>query len=98
MEPALSVAWAAGIMPLATAAPAPPLEPPAPRSWFQGLRVVPQAALSVSSVSPNSGEALRPRKQKPAARRRATRLESKSKTVPLKRSDPFDRGSPLTGA
>ena len=41
IDPPLSVAWAAGTMPLATAAAEPPLEPPAMRSSCQGLRVAP---------------------------------------------------------
>ena len=42
MEPPPSLAWATGTMPAATAAAAPPDEPPAVRSRFHGLRVVPQ--------------------------------------------------------
>ncbi|GAA3092309.1 hypothetical protein GCM10010449_15080 [Streptomyces rectiviolaceus] len=46
-EPAASVACAIGTTPAATAAPAPPLDPPALRSRFQGLRVAPYRTGSV---------------------------------------------------
>src|ERR1700761_301969 len=46
-EPPPSVPMASGVIPAATDAPAPPLEPPGVRSRFQGLRVIPQSALSV---------------------------------------------------
>src|SRR5918999_4983346 len=39
IEPAPSLPWASGPRPAATAAPAPPLEPPAVRAGFQGLRL-----------------------------------------------------------
>ena len=41
IEPPPSLAWAIGTMPAATAAPEPPLEPPAERDVSQGLRVAP---------------------------------------------------------
>ena len=41
IEPPPSLAWAIGNMPAATAAAAPPLEPPGERSRSQGLRVTP---------------------------------------------------------
>jgi hypothetical protein len=41
MEPPPSLALATGTMPLATAAAAPPLDPPAVNDVFQGLRVGP---------------------------------------------------------
>ncbi len=46
-EPAASVAWAIGTTPAATAAPAPPLDPPALRAGSQGLRVAPYSTGSV---------------------------------------------------
>ena len=41
IEPPPSLAWAIGNMPPATAAAAPPLEPPGERLVSQGLRVIP---------------------------------------------------------
>ena len=46
-EPPMSVPSASGTQPAATAAPAPPEEPPGVRSGFHGLRVMPQSGLSV---------------------------------------------------
>ena len=41
MEPPPSLAWATGTIPAATAAAAPPLDPPALCARLQGLRVGP---------------------------------------------------------
>ena len=41
IEPPPSLAWASGNMPPATAADAPPLEPPGERCVSHGLRVMP---------------------------------------------------------
>ena len=46
-DPPMSEPSAIGTQPLATATPAPPDEPPAVRSGFQGLRVMPHSGLSV---------------------------------------------------
>ena len=43
VDPPPSLAVANGMMPAATAAAEPPLEPPGVRSVFHGLRVVPHA-------------------------------------------------------
>ena len=62
-------------MPAATAAPEPPEEPPGVRLVSHGLRVGPKRRGSVTGTMPNSGEAVRPTKTKPASRRRrATKL------------------------
>jgi hypothetical protein len=55
-------------MPAATAAAAPPDEPPALCSRFHGLRVFPNSTDSVEVVMPNSGEADLPKITKPARR------------------------------
>ncbi len=47
MEPPPSLAWAIGTMPAATAAPAPPLEPPALQLGSQGLSTGPNSLFSV---------------------------------------------------
>src|ERR1700688_4557143 len=46
-EPPPSVPSAIGVIPAATDAPAPPLEPPGVRDRFHGLRVTPNTRLSV---------------------------------------------------
>ena len=66
--------------PAATAAPAPPEEPPGVRPRFQGLRVMPQSGLSVKLECANSGVAVLPIRIAPAARRRCQITGSKSGT------------------
>ena len=56
IEPRPSPPWAIGTMPAATAAAAPPDEPPAMCSGFQGLRQGPNSWPSVVPAMPNSGE------------------------------------------
>ena len=56
----------------ATAAAAPPDEPPAECSMFQGLRHEPWSLGSVFADRPNSGELLRPMMTSPAALQRLT--------------------------
>src|SRR5918993_908020 len=55
IEPPPSVACAIGTSPAATAAAAPPLDPPGVRSVFQGFRVAPLRSDSVNATVPNSG-------------------------------------------
>src|SRR5438477_6272397 len=55
IDPPPSLAPAIGTMPAATAAAAPPLEPPGVRRGFQGLRVTPNAWGSVKPFSASSG-------------------------------------------
>src|ERR1700722_2953662 len=69
IEPPPSLACAAGLMPAATAAPAPPDEPAGVRARFQGLRVAPNSTGSVVSIRPNSGVLVRPTVIRPAASR-----------------------------
>ena len=52
MEPPPSVPMASGPRPAATAALAPPLEPPGVRSRFHGLRVTPKRRLWVAPIQP----------------------------------------------
>ena len=75
-EPPPSVPWAMGPMPTATATPAPPLEPPAIRSGFQGLAQGGPSVLLVKAARPNSGVLVLPSKTAPASRRRSQRIES----------------------
>src|SRR5262249_40046286 len=67
IEPPPSPACAAGTMPAATAAAAPPLDPPALRPTSQGFRVGPLATGSVPGDSANSGELVRPMMTSPAS-------------------------------
>src|SRR5918998_6068190 len=70
IEPAPSLPWARGPRPAATAAAAPPLEPPGVFWRFHGLRVAPKTRLSVSGLQPNSGVLVLPSRIAPAARMR----------------------------
>ena len=56
----------------------PPVEPPAVRSRFQGLRVVPETGLVVSPFQPNSGELVLPSITEPASLTRSTKTASLS--------------------
>ena len=66
MDPPPSDPSASGTMRAATAAPAPPLEPPGVTSGFQGLIVGPYSRGSVPMHQPSSGVLVRPSKTKPA--------------------------------
>src|SRR5262249_48539404 len=72
MDPPPSVPRARGASPAATAAPAPPDEPPGVRSWSHGLRVRPKIRLSVMPTQPIVGVLVLPRRMAPAAFMRAT--------------------------
>ncbi len=72
IEPPPSEACAIGAMPEATAAPAPPDEPPGVRSGFHGLRLAPRRLDSVTEIVPNSGVVVLPMSTNPALRNRAT--------------------------
>jgi len=69
MDPAPSLACAIGTIRAATAAAAPPLDPPALCPVSQGLRVgPPYAVASVDGLIPISGLVVRPKSTKPARR------------------------------
>ncbi len=70
IEPPPSLACANGTMPLATAAAAPPLDPPGERVVSHGLWVAPQAIGSVVGTLPSSGLLVRPAITSPASRKR----------------------------
>ena len=72
-EPAPSVPTASGPIPAATAAAAPPDEPPGVRPRSHGLRAGPPWRGSVVGRIPNSGSFVVPTTTKPAARSRRTR-------------------------
>src|SRR5687767_11991329 len=67
IEPPPSLACAAGTMPPATAADAPPDEPPGVRDRSQGLRAGPSRSDSVTGHSLNSGVLVLPKIVNPAA-------------------------------
>ncbi len=72
IDPPPSVPMASGPMPAATAALAPPLEPPGVRSRFHGLRVTPKSRLCVAPIQPIIGVLVLPSWIAPAARMRST--------------------------
>ena len=78
IEPPPSVPTASGPIPEATAAAAPPEEPPGVFRGFQGLRVIPVSGLSVTPFQPNSGVVVLPSSTAPASRKRATAGASSS--------------------
>ena len=80
IELARSDASASGARPQATAAAAPPLEPPAVRARSYGLRVTPKTGLKVCEPAPNSGVFVLPRMTAPAPRSRSTTIASASGT------------------
>src|SRR3977135_1760226 len=74
IEPPPSLAWATGRMRAATAAPAPPDEPPDECAGFQGLRVGPNSQGRGVGIKPNSGLELFPKIVTPVSRKRWGRL------------------------
>ena len=72
MLPPRSEPSASGSIPAATAAAAPPLEPPAVRERSKGLRVAPNTALKVCEPAPNSDVFVLPITIAPARRSLAT--------------------------
>ena len=96
MEPPPSLPCASGTMPLATAAAAPPLEPPGVRSVSQGFRAGPYRRGSDTGRIPNSGMFVLPTRTKPASRMRRVTYESWSGTKSPKMSEPIVYGMPLT--
>ena len=72
IDPAPSVPTASGPRPAATAAAAPPLDPPAVRPRSQGLWVTPVSGLSVTAFQPHSGVVVLPTSTAPCSRSRAT--------------------------
>ncbi len=75
-EPPPSLPWATGTMPLATAAAAPPEDPPGVRSGSHGLRVGPKMRASLVGRIPYSGSVVVPTITNPASFRRRVTLWS----------------------
>ena len=80
IEPPPSPPWARGTIPLATAAPAPPLDPPVVRVRSHGFLAGLNSSGSVTGVNPNSGVLVLPRMITPAALYRLTISQSSSGT------------------
>ena len=78
--PAPSVPIAQGPIPAATAAAAPPEDPPAVRFRFHGLRVTPLCGELVTPLHPNSGVLVLPSKTVPASRSRCVTGASTSQS------------------
>ena len=76
IEPPPSEPWASVPMPAASAAAAPPLEPPGVRVVSCGLRVGPKSRFSVVGRKPISGVFVLPISTAPARRRRAMQAAS----------------------
>src|SRR3981081_3318655 len=73
IEPPPSLACATGRIRAATAAAAPPDEPPEECARFQGFRVGPNRRDSVVGINPNSGVEVLPKIATPASRKRWAR-------------------------
>src|SRR5437588_2954705 len=65
IDPPPSLAPATGRIPAATAAAAPPEDPPGVRPGFHGLRVGPNSSGSVMPLAPNSGVLVLPKMTSP---------------------------------
>ena len=87
---------ASGTIPAASAAAAPPLEPPAERLGSRGLRVVPKTRLKVWEPAANSGTLVRPISTAPARRIRSTTRSSRSGTWSAKSGEPYVVRQPAT--
>src|SRR6202521_498515 len=74
IEPPPSLACATGTIRAATAAPAPPEDPPEECLGFHGFRVGPNRRDSVVGSNPNSGVELLPKIVRPASRKRWARV------------------------
>ena len=85
-DPPMSLPNPSGDMPLASAEPSPPLEPPAVRPGCHGLCVTPCSDDSVVMRSPRSGRLVRPIGMAPAARARCTSGASEVETASARKA------------
>ncbi len=92
IEPPMSEPLARVAVPLASAAPDPPDDPPTPNSGFHGLRVTPQRRECVKPAQLNSGVVVRAWTMPPAARMRSPTTAVSLATSSLWMSDPNDHG------
>ena len=94
IEPPPSLASASATMPAATAAAAPPLEPPVLCAGSHGLRAAPSASPSVEGSSPNSGVLVLPSTTRPAASLRSTKGSLRVAIRSRKSRDPCVQRTP----
>ena len=98
IEPPPSLACAIGMMPAATAAAAPPLEPPGVTDGFQGLRAGPNSFGSLNGRMPSSGRFVLPKMTAPARRKRSTSVESRAGLKSARNRLPAVCATPATAA
>jgi hypothetical protein len=97
IEPAPSLPWASGPRPAATAAAAPPLDPPGVLARFQGLKEGPNTRFPESPFQPSSGVFVFPNMTAPAAYNRSTMGESSSGIQPGSINEPRAVRMPRVG-
>src|SRR5580704_12787153 len=90
----MSLPWAMAPIPVAVAAPAPPLEPPGVTEGSRGLSVRPCSALSVKMRIEKAGALVRPTMMAPACFRLATTGLSSVATKSFRGTTPLSVGSP----
>src|SRR5690242_8556138 len=88
LDPPPSVPTPIGANPAATAAAAPPLDPPQVRDRSHGLAVHPNSGASVKHLWPNSGVVVLPMRIAPAALSLATQGESAAGTLSASAKEP----------
>src|SRR5881227_1693990 len=88
IDPPPSDAVPNGMIPAATAAELPPLEPPGVFVTSHGFRVMPNTLVLVKLSVPNSGLAVFPTGTAPATRKRATFRSSRGGSAPRERDRP----------
>src|SRR6267143_2921364 len=93
-EPPRSLPSAHGSIPVATAAAAPPLDPPALLGWSYGFTVVPYTLLYVCEPIPNAGTLVLPIGMTPACRNRSTSSVSSAGISLAKSGEPRVNGNP----
>ena len=87
-DPPPSVPTANGVIPAATEAAAPALDPPGVFSRSQGCRVMPVSGESPTGLAPNSLVVVLPMMTAPAARRRSTEGASAAAILPAMAREP----------
>src|SRR5204862_3183656 len=95
LDPPPSVPMPIGASPAATAAAAPPDDPPQVRDKSHGLAVRPNNGASVKHLWPNSGDVVLPTRIAPAVFSRATAGESAAGTLSASAQEPKGVRTPL---